>query len=82
LKNSFNKYAQPKIVFTEPPVSRQEAPVYLGARVVCRIYNDRDSDRWEEGTVTYIHPKHRFYNVRFDFPNGSFLQSYQWGFSE
>lgn len=28
------------------------------------------------GTVVYIHPKERFYTVRFDFPLGSFRESY------
>lgn len=28
------------------------------------------------GTVTYIHPKRRFYTVRFDTETGSFSESY------
>ena len=30
----------------------------------------------EEGTVVYIHPENRFYTLRFDFPKGSFRESY------
>lgn len=28
------------------------------------------------GTVIYVHPKRRFYRVRFDMPGGSFTESY------
>ncbi len=30
----------------------------------------------EEGTVVYIHPEGRFHTVRFDFPSGSFCESF------
>lgn len=30
----------------------------------------------ERGTVVYIHPKGRFYRVRFDFPGGSWCESF------
>ena len=31
------------------------------------------------GTVVYIHPKQRFYRVRFNFPHGSYCECYSMG---
>ena len=31
-----------------------------------------------EGIVVYIHPLCRYYTVRYDFPRGSFYESFKW----
>lgn len=38
----------------------------MGGRVTCK----------KRGTVVYIHPQNRFYRVRFDFPYGSWHESF------
>lgn len=54
----------------------------VGDKVVCDIVRAsyKSSSRMETiretGTVVYIHPKRRFYRVRFDFPGGSWHESF------
>jgi hypothetical protein len=40
-------------------------------------YNGKKTKK--QGTVEYIHPKQRFYQVRFDFERGSFRESFIMG---
>lgn len=51
----------------------------LGDRMKARINYGGEGGSllpMEEGTVVYIHPEERFYTLRFDFPKGSFRESY------
>lgn len=35
-----------------------------------------DNKKLYTGTVIYIHPKRRYFTLRFQFPHGSFCESY------
>ena len=53
--------------------------IHLGDRIKARINYGMEGGTFlppETGTVVYIHPKGRFYTLRFDFERGSFRESY------
>ncbi|MBO4854074.1 MAG: hypothetical protein J5482_02865 [Oscillospiraceae bacterium] len=52
--------------------------IRLGDRVWKTPYALRENgkDKLLEGTVIWIHPKGRFYVLRFDLPGGSFCESF------
>ena len=55
------------------------ADIKLGDRMKARINYGMEGGGllpMEEGTVVYIHPEGRFYTLRFDFPKGSFRESF------
>jgi len=50
--------------------------VEIGQKVTEKLKVDKDKTLTLEGTVIWIHPKGRFYRVRFDGPKGSCTESY------
>lgn len=41
------------------------------------VKGQKKERREKEGVVVYIHPKGRYYTLRFDFPNGSYRESFR-----
>ena len=53
--------------------------VEIGEQVVEKIHLDKQQVLEKEGTVIWIHPKGRFYRVRFEGKRGPVTESYHLG---
>ena len=60
-----------------------EQKLRVGDRVSCVTVTGlgEESGR-RKGTVVYIHPKHRYYEVLFTCAGGQYREAYRWGCEE